>query len=590
MPIWTFILALLFSSFLTPGIRELSRRWGLVVEPKADRWHRRSTPTLGGVAMYLAFLAAVLLTGEEVPKKVGLLIGFTLMFLIGVYDDVKRLSPPAKLLGQIACVAVVVFFGFNIVGFFPWQLLNVLLTFVWIVAITNAINLLDNMDGLAAGLAFVAAGFLSFFFWQGGQVGLLTLAIALAGSSLGFLIFNFPPASIFMGDSGSLFLGFSLSALAVARVPQASNVFGVMGVPILLFLLPIVDTTFVTITRLLRGQSPVKGGRDHASHRLVAFGLTDRQAVIFLLSVAVVSGVASAVLESLDYSSSLVLIPLLVIGLSLLVAYLGRIKVFSETVSSHPGNIMRIVVDLTYRHRLLEIILDFFLVSLAYYLAFWTQHGFRVDREVLDVYLRSTPLALVGSYLSFAILGVYRGVWRYVGVRELVRYIQAAFLGAVLTALPFLWVYPGQFTLVIFFLFAVFLFLGLSVSRGSFRLLDQLYSGQPHAGITSNIVICNAGDSGEIVLRWLELNPTLGYNVLGFLDEDHYLHGRRIHGVEVLGGLEWLVRLSENQSLEGIIVTPEANQQPALMEKLMAICQAKGLWVRVMRLEFEALE
>jgi UDP-GlcNAc:undecaprenyl-phosphate GlcNAc-1-phosphate transferase len=127
---------------------------------------------------------------------------------------------------------------------------NIILTFFWLVGITNAINLLDNMDGLASGVSLIAAGVLCYFFWRGGDDILLLLALALVGANLGFLVFNFPPAKIFMGDSGSLFLGFTLAALSIARRTQASNVFAVVGIPTLLFLLPILDTSLVTITRL----------------------------------------------------------------------------------------------------------------------------------------------------------------------------------------------------------------------------------------------------------------------------------------------------------------------------------------------------
>ena len=177
------------------------------------------------------------------------------------------------------------------------QLPNIVLTFFWLVGITNAINLLDNMDGLAGGISLITALILSYFFWQAGNFSLFLFSMALAGALLAFLIFNYPPASIFMGDSGSLFIGFTLAALAIAQRPQASNVFAVMAVPTLLFLLPILDTSLVTITRLLRGQSPAQGGSDHTSHRLVAFGLSERQTLSVLYGVAIFSGILAAALE-----------------------------------------------------------------------------------------------------------------------------------------------------------------------------------------------------------------------------------------------------------------------------------------------------
>ncbi len=277
-----FISALILSLILVRAARWVGIKRGIVAQPRADRWHQMPTPLLGGVGIFFAFIASLLLAytwNRQLNwSHIGLLAGSCIIFCLGLYDDIRKLSPPAKLIGQIIAAAVVVLFGYSTNFFTPKidnaiiaQLPNLLLTFLWIVGITNAINLLDNMDGLAAGISLITAGFLIYFFWQSNDWSLLVIAIALAGSLLGFLFYNFPPASIFMGDSGSLFLGFTLAVLAIARQPQASNVFAITGVPTLLFLLPILDTTLVTLTRLLRGQSPVMGGRDHTSHRLIAF-------------------------------------------------------------------------------------------------------------------------------------------------------------------------------------------------------------------------------------------------------------------------------------------------------------------------------
>ncbi|MEJ2352486.1 MAG: MraY family glycosyltransferase [Anaerolineales bacterium] len=286
-------IALFSSLLLVPLIRRSSVRWGYVTDPREDRWHTKPTSALGGIGIFGAFLLSLLgvslLYRDGFEIQWGLLVGSGMVFLLGLYDDLKPITPPAKLVGQILAAAVVVFLGYTTKFFTPRipndtvaQIPNILLTFIWLVGITNAINLLDNMDGLAGGLSLITAGILAFFFWRVDNQSLLVVSIALGGSILGFLVFNFPPASIFMGDSGSLFLGFTLAVLAVARQPQASNVFAVMGVPTLLFLLPILDTILVTFTRILRGQSPTQGGRDHASHRLIAFGLSERQAVLAL--------------------------------------------------------------------------------------------------------------------------------------------------------------------------------------------------------------------------------------------------------------------------------------------------------------------
>lgn len=588
-----FIIALVLSVLLIPVVRWLSFRLGRVSLPRADRWHRTPTPALGGVGMFVSFAAGLLavsyFSGQWTHMRWSLLAGSALMFGLGFVDDIKRLTPPSKLIVQILAAGLVIFFG-RVIHFFPWGILNILLTFFWLVGITNAINLLDNMDGLAGGIAFIAAAFLSYFFLKSGNIPLVLMSMALAGSILGFMIFNFPPAKIFMGDSGSMFLGFTLASLAVAFQPRASDVFTVMGVPVLLFLLPIIDTSLVTITRILRGQSPAQGGTDHTSHRLILFGLSERQAVLTLYAVAIVSGITGAVLETLDYELSLIMAPILLITLSLATAYLARLKVVSS-VTTTPGNFARIMTDLTYKRRLLEVALDFFLIGLSFYLAFWIVKALQIDQNAISQFFRSFLIALPGAYLSFYVFGVYRGVWRYVSMDDFLMFGRATLGAVILAAIPLILLhYTGQYPAVIFFLYFIFLFLVLATSRASFRLLDRLYRQTQSRENLRGVLILGAEDAGEITLRWILRNPELGFNPIGFIDDDQLKWGRRIHGVGVLGGLDQITTILDGKRPEGIIITSPDLVANGTCEGLMSTCRERGIWVRVLRLDFELLE
>jgi UDP-GlcNAc:undecaprenyl-phosphate GlcNAc-1-phosphate transferase len=596
-------IAFLVALALIPLVRQLSIRYGYVAAPRADRWHTQPTATLGGIGIFIAFqfslLAGAAFTGmwDEVPW--GILAGSLIVFFLGLFDDFKHITPPAKLVGQILAAAVVVAFGYTTKFFTPKiantlvaQLPNILLTFIWLVGITNAINLLDNMDGLAGGIALIASAFLAFFFWRAHDPGLMLVALTMAGAVLGFLVFNWPPASIFMGDSGSLSLGFTLAALAIARQAQASNVFAVMGVPTLLFLLPILDTTFVTFTRLLRGQSPAQGGRDHTSHRLIAFGLSERQTLVVLYSIAIVSGVVGIGLEALSYWLSLIFVPLLVVTLAILVAYLGRLKIVqaAQVSNGHSWAITRFMVEMTYRRRLLEVILDFFLIGIAYYLAFLTHQGFFLDNTTFGLFLQSLPVALGGAYIAFFALGVYRGVWRYVSLDDLLRFGEVSFLGSILTVLGiFVFHNRDPYSPVLFVLFGVFLFLGLAASRSSFRVLD-LFSGQQVRAGEERVLICGASDEGEMALRWILMNPQLDYRPIGFLDDDPFMFGRKIHGVEVLGNLSQVGDILAEHQVQGMIITAAARQDGELEKRLVETCRQHQCWVRSLRLEFELLD
>lgn len=595
------ITALLLSLIAIPIVRKISMALLLIAKPRDDRWNKKPTPTLGGVGIYSAFVITIIVfsifdrSWDNI--RWGILISATGMFLLGLYDDIKHITPPAKLLGQILAASVVVFMGFTTEFFTPRlygniiaQIPNILLTFVWLVGITNAINLIDNMDGLAGGISLITAIILSYLFWKVGNSTLLMLSLAMAGSLLGFLVYNFPPASIFMGDSGSLFIGFTLAVLAIARQPQASNVFAILGVPTILFLMPILDTSLVTITRIIRGQSPSQGGQDHTSHRLIAFGFSERQALLVLYGVAIASGIVAIVLESLDYDLSLVLVPLLIISLAIFTAYLGRLKVVVSPTMKRTGTLTRFVVELTYKRRLLEIALDFILIGVAYYLSFWTKNGLSMNTTALQEYLYTLPIALSCTYVSFFVFGVYRGVWKYIGIDELVNFVKV-----VLLSVAFLTITIGfidnfiDYSPVIFILYAVFLFLGLTATRSSFKVLDQISSRRSRQQ-EQRVIICSAGDAGEMAVRWIQMNPHLNFRPVGFLDKDPLNKGRFIHGVEILGGYDLLKPIIEQKQINGIIIAGSEINSDEYIQEILSICHEQKCWVRTLKLEFELVE
>jgi UDP-GlcNAc:undecaprenyl-phosphate GlcNAc-1-phosphate transferase len=287
-----FAAALTFAIGGTPLARLVARRTGIMDRPAARKLHTTPIPLLGGAAMYLAFILALLLFGDRhyVAQMVGILVGATLVSFLGVWDDRRGLRPLLKLLGQIAAALILVVAGVQ-VRLLGNQVLDVALTVFWTVGITNALNLLDNMDGLSGGVGAVASAFFVLLAAMSGQYLVGSLAAALTGACIGFLYYNFNPASIFMGDAGSLFLGFVLAAVGI-KLRFPSNVPMVTWmIPVLVLGLPIFDTTLVVISRLRRGVPVHVGGKDHVSHRLVAMGWTQREAVLGLYLVCCALGV-----------------------------------------------------------------------------------------------------------------------------------------------------------------------------------------------------------------------------------------------------------------------------------------------------------
>jgi UDP-GlcNAc:undecaprenyl-phosphate GlcNAc-1-phosphate transferase len=278
---------ILFSALLlaiggTPIARRTALRLGIIDRPSARKIHTSPVPLMGGLAIYVAFIVALILFGDRfyVNQVIGIFLGATLMSFMGLWDDRRELSPWLRLIGQLIATLILVFSGVQ-VHLFPWNWLNVAITLFWVVGITNAVNFLDNMDGLSGGVAAIASAFYLLLALMSGQYLVGALAAALLGACLGFLIYNFNPARIFMGDSGALFLGFVLAAVGIKLRFPANVHFVTWMVPVLVMGLPIFDMTLVVFSRLRRGLNPIiTPGKDHLSHRLVKMGASPREAVL----------------------------------------------------------------------------------------------------------------------------------------------------------------------------------------------------------------------------------------------------------------------------------------------------------------------
>jgi len=282
IPILAFVGAPLIAFAATPVARRIAPHLGVMDHPNPRKVHAQPMPLLGGAAIVIASLLTLLVLRDriEIQQLGSILLGAALMALIGFYDDRWGLRPILKLISQIMAAIILIISGVKVTAL-PEEWMNLVVTLVWVVGLTNSLNLLDNMDGLSSGVAAVCASFFVVMAATSGQIYVGALAAALLGSTLGFLAYNFNPASIFMGDTGSLFLGFMLAAIGIKlRFPD--NVpFVTWMVPIIVMGIPIFDTTLVFISRLRRGKNPLTTpGKDHLSHRLVARGFTTREAVM----------------------------------------------------------------------------------------------------------------------------------------------------------------------------------------------------------------------------------------------------------------------------------------------------------------------
>jgi UDP-GlcNAc:undecaprenyl-phosphate/decaprenyl-phosphate GlcNAc-1-phosphate transferase len=562
----------------------------LVAAPSADRWHERPTPLVGGIAIFLGitvglWLAVAVGAVPATEELAGIYGGIALLFLAGVVDDVRALAPPVKLGLQIAAALIVLVTGTDV------QLIHVhaiawALALLWLVGMTNAFNLLDNMDGLAATLAGIA-----FVFFAIDAVTIhpdhTILALALAGalSCGGFLPFNLRPrgkALIFMGDSGSQVLGFTLAALGLsASWKVAGTTVATLLLPVLVLAVPILDTTLVTVARLLEGRPIAQGGRDHSSHRLVRFGLSEKHAVLLLAVIATALGATSLAYNVLQDQR------LALVGVLVTFVLLVQFASFLADVEKRaPGSETPSLLQTFSVHwrRLVEVVVDFALISGAFALAYLLQFGWPGSTSERHFALVALPIVLAARYLAFIPFGLYRSIWRYAGTRD-VAAIAAAIVVSEIVAVAY--VVLTQSTVGFSRSFFVLDALICAVAIGSSRLIERaLVTGfrSYHARTGRRTLIVGAGRTGRSLMR--ELRETAGERVVGFVDDNPLLRRRRVHGVPVVGAAHELPRLLQRLEPDIVLVTiPDAPRDR--LDAVVAACTDAGVTCRLVRREID---
>ena len=318
----------------TPLVRYAALKLGILDQPSARKVHHAPVPLMGGAAIYIAFIAALAVWGERsyVNEVVGIFVGATLVSLIGALDDSRGVGSYLKLSAQIAAALILILSGVQVRLFDGFM--DIILTLFWVVGITNAFNLLDNMDGLSSGVATIASAFFTLLAAMSDQYLVGTLAAALCGACMGFLVYNWNPARVFMGDTGSLFLGFLLAAVGIKLRFPANSASITWMIPILILALPIFDTTLVFVSRLRRGKNPLTtAGKDHVSHRLALLAGSQREAVLLCYLIAGATGLASIFLTQANLQEALVVG---VAALALGVFALWKLE-YRNNESDHPA-------------------------------------------------------------------------------------------------------------------------------------------------------------------------------------------------------------------------------------------------------------
>ena len=584
------VVSLALALALTPVVRLAARRLGFVAKPKTDRWHKKPTAMMGGVAIWLSVVTTYLLLIPHTAHTWVIVSVSTFLFLVGLLDDLIHVKPYQKLIGQIIGSAAIVNYGLTL----PWTRsisVNMVITIFWLIGITNAVNLLDNMDGLATGIAAIASAFLTVNFIASNQPVEAMITAVFAAALLGFLIYNSHPASIFMGDSGSMFIGFFLASSALINLPggRSRSLLPVLAVPILVLFIPIFDTTFVTILRKLSGRAASQGGRDHTSHRLVALGMSERRAVWLLYSLAAFSGLLAISVRTLRPEFSLALLGGFTVVLTLLGVYLAGVKAYdeeSEVLALREKPLFAFLIDFSYKRRIFEVLLDVGLIMLAYWSAYAIKFEAFSQSPAWKLFLRTLPILVVVRLAAFLFFGVYRGIWRYTSIDDFVAFAKAVLSGSVVSMLIILFKFRFEgFSRTVFIIDALMMLMLLAGSRMAFRFFRQFLPAAK-AGEGRRALIYGAGDAGELLLRELINNRELQCAPVGFMDDDPKKRGKVIHGFPVFGGNGLLTDIVTRHNIEQILISSPRISADRV-DEILRECEAHNIELKRMAITIE---
>jgi UDP-GlcNAc:undecaprenyl-phosphate/decaprenyl-phosphate GlcNAc-1-phosphate transferase len=614
-----FVIASICSLLLTPLVRSISRKIGVLDLPGERKIHDQPIPRLGGFAIFISFNLVLLIASQigffyfpqNFPKEIRfwwLLVASAIVLGLGAVDDFRRMPPSVKFSFQIIAGLIVSLTIYKIEAInLPFETIHLGIwsipaTVLWVVAITNAINLLDGLDGLAAGTSFIVCLAIFGISLLNQNIGIALISAILAGGILGFLKYNFHPASIFLGDSGAYFMGFILSVLSLQGGLKGTTTIAIL-IPIIALGLPIIDTLLAMFRRLLKslhimevdqeknvvkffyldGWSMFKADREHIHHRLLQVGFTQKKAVMILYGVSLILGglaLSSVYFKNINYA-----LLLTAIGIA---SYIGISKLgYSEIQLLSNGALLPLFNTPVVNRRILRVFVDIAIISLSYYFAFLLRYEGNFD-PVKNYYLTTVPLVLATKIIIFHFAGLYRGAWRYTNISDLMRMVKAVIFGCIASAL-LLWLIPGlgitsRAALIIDFNLLLFFVVG---ARSSFRILEHLQATKNHLQ-GRNVLIYGVGKGGVNALREFLGNSRLGLKPVGFIDDDLRNQGKQVNGYPVLGTIDSIEEIFGKNSISEVIVTSDHISKEKL-ERLSAICSSHQISLRRFQTRLEEI-
>jgi UDP-GlcNAc:undecaprenyl-phosphate/decaprenyl-phosphate GlcNAc-1-phosphate transferase len=575
------LLILLTSLAFTEIVRLISARVGFISYPEKDRWSRRAVSLGGGIAIQLSIIAGFVWLDKSLV--IAVLPAFVGVFLLGLIDDLWGTSASGKLIVQAIAASVIAAQGFLLP--IPSIVIAMPLTIIWVVGATNALNLIDNMDGLAAGATTIAAISLGFLLHsQGASRAEVTACFVVAAATLGFLVHNFHPARIFMGDAGSLPLGFILAVLSTRlRVQEA-------GIPVILSILPICfvllvplfDTLLVMVARRNAKRPLMSGGRDHTSHRLVSLGLSERKTAILLYILGAVGGIAAWLTLHGSFFEFMVVSIAVVIGATLFGVFLLDVVVYPPppiTEFRVPKGSWKVQPSLSLpipMRIIVELAIDVGVVSLAWTLA----HTVRFYDEGLIQYYQissvipTLPFVITAKLIAFSSFRIYRGLWRAVFARDVYRIFKAATLASLLVVAGLvITTRLRDISRVVLLLDWLLTFIALVGTRAAYNALRGWFRKLANAPYKAALL-------GSPTLASLVQTVTTeegGVAFAGVISTDGASH--HDPSCQILGNAEEVEKIVEEQGIDILLVATDR------FDEVLGYLSAKGIMIRQVRIQ-----
>ena len=606
-----------FSYILTPLIRSFAKWANIYDLPSERKVHKHPVPLLGGIPIFLSFNLTIILgvilnpslLNDPILSRWQALLACQVVILgLGFTDDLLRLQPWIKLLIQVFVGILIVIFGFgieNLANPFTGNVIrlgifSIPITVAWLVMITNALNLVDGLDGLAAGTSVIVTStiFAISFFHQ--NTGVAILSIALAGSILGFIKYNFYPAKIFLGDSGSLLLGFLLAVFSIRGSSKGATLVAVLA-PILALGLPIMDTLLSMIRRFLKsvhiidyptkngstrvlyfkGMSILKPDKDHVHHRLMKLGYSQRKTVLVLYGICVslsLLALLTIALKNVNYIAFLAAV--------MIAIFIGiRNLKYEEFKILESGLLIPIFNFPIINRRLFHAFFDLTMISISSYLSFILIFK-TLDAQARLVFVESLPFLLLIKIVVFYLSGLYKKSWAYSSLEEFLSILGTVLLSSLISVLFFeIILGTAIFGGLVFFVLDFYLLLTfMGGFRFAYRILTSYYR-KSFVKKGRKVLIYGAGHRGSTVLKEIRYNGNYLVSPVGFLDDDPAKKGRVIHGCPILGALEDLEKIIKGNEISEIIISTGKIAKDKIM-RLTDLCRQKGIIVRQFEFRF----